>query len=177
MLYICIFSNKFDLKQTIRVLHTGGQRFLRIPLSDQVWQKEVNKKSHGHTHIKLLPFEKMEECESTKKMASNRNQNLFYYCKHFNHWQEGCRTRIQNGQPCMDNRGRKYWPKWYTDEKANQGPISPISALTNYVTPLLGSRSVLTQIILNLCLASLTTCNKIYDIFAPGEKNPTQDQR
>ncbi len=23
MLYICIFSNKFDLKQTIRVLHTG----------------------------------------------------------------------------------------------------------------------------------------------------------
>jgi hypothetical protein len=29
---------------------------------------------------------------------------------------------------------------------------------------------VLTQIILNLCLASLTTCNKIYDIFAPGEK-------
>ncbi len=34
----------------------------------------------------------------------------------------------------------------------------------------MGSRSVLTQIILNLCLASLTTCNKIYDIFAPGEK-------
>jgi hypothetical protein len=23
MLYICIFSNKFDLKQTIRVLHTA----------------------------------------------------------------------------------------------------------------------------------------------------------
>jgi hypothetical protein len=34
----------------------------------------------------------------------------------------------------------------------------------------MGSRLVLTQIILNLCLASLTTCNKIYDIFAPGEK-------
>ena len=27
VLYICILSNKFDLKQTIRVLHTGGQRF------------------------------------------------------------------------------------------------------------------------------------------------------
>ena len=27
MLYICILSNKFDLKQTIRVLHTGGQQF------------------------------------------------------------------------------------------------------------------------------------------------------
>ncbi len=27
MLYICIFSNKFDLKQAIRVLHTGGQLF------------------------------------------------------------------------------------------------------------------------------------------------------
>jgi hypothetical protein len=50
------------------------------------------------------------------------------------------------------------------------GTISPILALTNYVTPLMGSRSVLTQIILNLCLASLTTCNKIYEIFAPGEK-------
>ena len=34
----------------------------------------------------------------------------------------------------------------------------------------MGSRSVMTQIILNLCLASLTTCSKIYDIFAPGEK-------
>ncbi len=33
-----------------------------------------------------------------------------------------------------------------------------------------GSSSVLTQILLNLCLASLTTCSKIYDIFAPGEK-------
>jgi len=50
------------------------------------------------------------------------------------------------------------------------GTISPISALKNYVTPLMGSRSVLTQLILNLCLASLTTCNKIYEIFAPGEK-------
>jgi hypothetical protein len=34
----------------------------------------------------------------------------------------------------------------------------------------MGSRSVVMQIILNLCLASLTTCNKIYDIFTPGEK-------
>jgi hypothetical protein len=48
--------------------------------------------------------------------------------------------------------------------------ISPISALTNYVTPLMGNRSVLTQLILNLCLASLMTCNKLYEIFAPGEK-------
>jgi hypothetical protein len=103
-------------------------------------------------------------------MASYRNQNLCFYCKRFNHRQEDCRTRIQDGQPCTDNRGRKYWPKQYTDKEADQGPISPISALMNYVTPLQGSRSVLTQIILNLCLASLMTCNKIYDIFAPGEK-------
>jgi len=34
----------------------------------------------------------------------------------------------------------------------------------------MGSRSVLTQLILNLYLASLTTCNKIYVIFVPGEK-------
>jgi hypothetical protein len=105
-------------------------------------------------------------------MASYRNQNLCFYCKRFNHRQEDCRTGIQDGQPCMDYRGRKYWPKRYTDENPDQGLISPISALTNYVTPLLGSRSVLTQIILNFCLACLTTCSKIYDIFAPGEKIP-----
>jgi hypothetical protein len=34
----------------------------------------------------------------------------------------------------------------------------------------MGSRSVLPQLILNLCLASLTTCNKPYKIFVPGEK-------
>jgi hypothetical protein len=51
-----------------------------------------------------------------------------------------------------------------------QEATSPISALTNYVKLLLGSRSVLPQLILNLCLTSLTTCNKLYKIFAPGEK-------
>jgi hypothetical protein len=73
---------------------------------------------------------------------------------------------------CTDNRGRKYWPKRYTDENdtQGQGPTSPISALKIYVTPLLGSRSVLTQIIPNLCQASLMTCSKIYNIIAPGEK-------
>jgi hypothetical protein len=96
-------------------------------------------------------------------IASYRNKNLCFYCKRFNHRQEECRTRIQDKQPCTDARGRKYWPKRYTDEETTQ-------ELTNYVTPLMGSRSVLTQIILNLCLASLTTCNQIYDIFAPGEK-------
>jgi hypothetical protein len=70
----------------------------------------------------------------------------------------------------MDGRGRKYWPKTYTDEETTQGSTSPISALTDYVTPLKGSRLVLPQLILNLYLASLMTCNKLYEIFAPGEK-------
>jgi hypothetical protein len=30
-LYICIFSNKFDLIQAIHVSHTGAQQFLRNP--------------------------------------------------------------------------------------------------------------------------------------------------
>ncbi len=94
---------------------------------------------------------------------------MCFYCKRFNHRQEEFRTRIQDKQPYTDSRGRKYWPRRYTDKETTQEP-SPISALTNYVTPLMGSRSVLTQIILNLCLASLMTCNKIYDIFTPGEK-------
>ncbi len=93
-------------------------------------------------------------------MASYRNTNLCFYCKRFNYRHKDCRTRIQDKQPCMDARGRKYWPRRYTHEEMTQEPISPISALTNYVTPLMGSRSVLTQIILNLCLASLTPATK-----------------
>jgi hypothetical protein len=76
---------------------------------------------------------------------------------------------MQDNQPCTDSRGRKYWPKRYTNEMT-QEPTSPISALTSYVTPLRGSRAVLPQLILNLCVASLATCNKLYEIFAPGEK-------
>jgi hypothetical protein len=70
----------------------------------------------------------------------------------------------------MDSKGRKYWPKQYTGEETTQKATSPISALMNYVTPLMGSRWVLPQLILNLCLALLTTCNKLYQIFALGEK-------
>jgi hypothetical protein len=169
LLYICISSNKFDLKRTIRVFHTGGQRFdgpRSVTKYDKKWIKSITDWQH------TFPLEKTEECRTKNDMASYRNKNLCFYCKRFNHRQEDCRTRIQDGQPCTDNRGRKYWPKRYTDEEGTQGQgqTSPISALKSYVTPLLGSSSVLTQILLNLCLASLTTCSKIYDIFAPGEK-------
>jgi hypothetical protein len=135
-----------------------------------------------------VPFRKTEEGYkyNATTMASYRNKNWCLYRKRFNHQQEECRTRIQDNKPCTDNKGRKYWPKQYIDEEMAkryingpkaQGPISPISALQNYVTPLKGSQSVVTQIILNLCLAPLTTCNRIYEIFAPGEKNQTQSQR
>jgi len=102
-------------------------------------------------------------------MTSYKRQNLCFYCKRFNHQQDECRTRIQDNQPCTDGRGKKYWLKSYTDE-TTQETTSPISALTSYVTPLRGSRGVLPQLILNLCLALLTTCKKLYKIFAPGEK-------
>jgi hypothetical protein len=49
-------------------------------------------------------------------------------------------------------------------------PASPISALTEYVNPLRDNRLVLTKLILNLCIAWLANCNKMYEIFAPGEK-------
>jgi hypothetical protein len=103
-------------------------------------------------------------------MTSYKHQNLCFYCKQFNHRQDECRTQIQDNQPCTESRGRKYWPKRYTDEEMTQGTTSLISALTSYVTPLRGSRAVLPQLILNICLASLTTCNKLYEIFALGEK-------
>jgi hypothetical protein len=98
-------------------------------------------------------------------MTSYKHQNLCFYCKRLNHCQDKCCTRIQDNQPCTDSRGQKYWPKRYTDEETPQETASPMSALTSYVTPLKGSRAVLPQLILNLCLASLTTCNKLYEIF------------
>jgi hypothetical protein len=103
-------------------------------------------------------------------MTSYKHQHLCFYCKRFNHRQDECCTQIQDNHPCTDSRGRKYWLKRYTDEEMTQGSNSPISALTSYVTPLRGSRAVLPQLILNLCLASLMTCNKLYEIFTPGEK-------
>ena len=142
---------------------------------DRKWINSITDWQHSKVTTPILRHYLLKKRRSAKvrrKMANYSNKNLCFYCKRFNHRQEDCRTRIQDGQPCTDNRGRKYWPKRYTDENdtQGQGPTSPISALKSYVTPLLGSRSVLTQIILNLCLASLTTCSKIYDIFAPGEK-------
>jgi hypothetical protein len=103
-------------------------------------------------------------------MTSYKHQTLCFYCKRFNHQQDKCWTRIQDNQPCTDSKGRKYWPKQYTNEETTQRTVSPISALANYITPLKGSRVVLLQLILNLCLAALTTCNKLYEIFTPGVK-------
>jgi len=103
-------------------------------------------------------------------MANYKHQTLCFYCKRFNHRQDECRTRIQDNQPCMDNKGRRYWPRRCTDEETTHRPASPISALTECVNPLRGNRLVLPQLILNLCIALLATCNKLYEIFAPGEK-------
>ncbi len=100
----------------------------------------------------------------------DNDELLCFYCKRFTHRQDECHTQIQDNQPCMDSRGRKYWLKGYTDEEMTQEMASPISALTSYVTPLKGSRVALPQLILNLCLASLTTGNKLYEIFGPVEK-------
>ena len=68
MLYICIFGNKFDLKQTIRVLHTGGQQFdgpRSVTKYDKKWIKSFTDWQHKKTATTTLPFEKTEECEST----------------------------------------------------------------------------------------------------------------
>ncbi len=152
--------------------------FLGIPLPDHVsyTNTKVNKifkRTRYYEHC----FSKKRRSEIVKsekrKMANYNNQKLCFYCNRFNHRQDECRARIQDKQPCTGSKGRKYWPKKYTDEETTQ-KTSPISALTNYVTPLIGSRSVVPQLILNLCLASLMTCNKLYKIFAPGEKVRTR---
>ena len=105
-----------------------------------------------------------------QRMTNYKHHMLCFYCKCFNHCQDECRNWIQDNQPCTDNKGRKYWPRRYTDEEMTHRPVSLISALTEYVNPLSGNRLVLLQLILNLCIASLATCNKLCKIFAPGEK-------
>ncbi len=149
--------------------------FLGTPLLDHVsyTNTKVNKILKRTCYYKHCFSKKRRSAivkSEKRKMANYNNQKLCFYCKKFNQRQDECRARIQDKQPCKDSKGRKYWPKKYTDEETTQKATSTISALTNYVTPLMGSRSVLPKLILNLCLASLTTCNKLYEIFAPGEK-------
>ncbi len=104
-------------------------------------------------------------------MTDNKNHQLCYFCKKYNHRQEECCTRIQENQPCMYSQGKKYWPRRYvTSEEAPQGNISPISALSSYMMLLKQSPAVLLQLLLNLCVASLASCNKLFEIFIPGEK-------
>ena len=49
-----LISNKFDFELTTTVSSYWWSAIWRTPLRDQVWLKEVNKKFHGLTHIKLL---------------------------------------------------------------------------------------------------------------------------
>jgi hypothetical protein len=87
---------------------------------------------------------------------------MCFYYKRFNHRQDECRTQIQDNQPCTDSRGRKYWPKRYTDEettKRNDFPHfnvdelcpaiegQPSSAATTDTQPVLGLINDLQQII------------------------------
>jgi hypothetical protein len=46
LLYICIFSNKFDLKQTIRVLHRVLEKKLKAKISGVSSPDRVNLKKH-----------------------------------------------------------------------------------------------------------------------------------
>jgi len=48
--------------------------------------------------------------------------------------------------------------------------ISPISALNGLVTLLMQNPSVIPQLIFNLCVVSLATCNKLFEVLAPGDK-------
>ncbi len=75
MFYICIFSNKFDLKQTIRVLHTGVQQFLRNPTP---WPciTQINKseykvsRTHNTTCYYVITFRKnrgVRKCNQEKR--------------------------------------------------------------------------------------------------------------
>jgi len=62
------------------------------------------------------------------------------------------RTRIQENEPCTDKQGQKYWPqRCITDEKP-PGEISPISALTYFVTPLMQNPMMIPQLIFNHCV-------------------------
>jgi hypothetical protein len=51
--------------------------------------------------------------QNTNQPKNNFSRNCKYcvYCKMMNHAQEGCRKRINDKQPCVNNNGQMYWPK------------------------------------------------------------------
>jgi hypothetical protein len=57
------------------------------------------------------------------------------------------------------------------DEETLQREISPISALSGYVAPLRQIPTVILQLLLYLCVASLATCNKLFEIFDREKKS------
>jgi len=48
---------------------------------------------------------------SQPKNNFSRNGKYCVYCKMMNHAQEECRKRINDKQPCVNNKGQMYWPK------------------------------------------------------------------
>jgi hypothetical protein len=72
MLYICIFSNKFDLKQTIRVLHIinhSGDNSSLFCLSGKFREKKFNTVDTNVAKIKMHAMMKVTQSSSISIMA------------------------------------------------------------------------------------------------------------
>ncbi len=76
MLYIWELINKFDLKQTTRVLHTGAQRFLRNPAPWTMYLTQLLnwKKNYGKQHATQLLLKKWRS--ATAKSENTENVKL-----------------------------------------------------------------------------------------------------
>ncbi len=57
MLYICIFSNKFDLNQAIHFSDTGAERFLRNPAPYTMYSKITENSAKTMLPISLKQME------------------------------------------------------------------------------------------------------------------------
>jgi len=115
MLYICIFSNKFDINQAISVSHTGALQIVWNPAPYAMYSTHITIiKFNNQWRIisseiqnpRYLPYLKQRGTSevsqtetSTKTMNRSMNWQFCYFCKRYNHRQEECCTQILENQP------------------------------------------------------------------------------
>ena len=81
MLYICIFSNKFDLKQTIRVLHTWNARIFFCQNIMEPSMTHLNRKiNSGNTKGGSITVT-LTSCLTGLKLAVGQMKIFVFICK------------------------------------------------------------------------------------------------
>ncbi len=71
-----------------------------------------NNRSHGQNYRgNSNNRQNFNQDSSQPRNNFSRNGKYCVYCKMMNHAQEECRKRINDKQPCVNNKRQMYWPK------------------------------------------------------------------